>query len=97
MALVGCIGQIQGPFSAGEELLQRIKSGATSVTGVKCKLGIQTDIMVPGTDKESIVLINNEEVMMGRSGIYETDDLITLKSLKFKFDAPEDTIIDYAY
>lgn len=97
MALIGWVGQIQGPFSAGEELLKRIKSDATSVSGVKVKLGIQTDIMVPGTSQESIVLINGEEVMMGRSGIYETDDLITLKSLKFKFDAPADTIIDFAY
>lgn len=97
MALIGYIGQLQGPFSAGEELLQRIKPGATSLAGVKCKLGIQTSIMVPGTSQESIVIINGTEIMMGRSGVYETDDLITVKSLKFKFDAPAGTIIDFAY
>lgn len=94
MAYLGIVGQIQGPFAAGENLYSKIVNGR-AIDGT-VNIGIQSDVMVPGTDLETTIILNGEEVVLGRSGIYEVQDLY-LESIAFKYDAPPDTLIDFSF
>lgn len=81
----GRLGQLLGPFSPGEEIINLI-SADTKTKNVK--LGIQTTI-------DTIVLINGESIQIGRTGIYELDEIMNISSIIFPNGAPENTIIDY--
>lgn len=81
----GRLGQLLGPFSPGEEIINLI-SADTKTKNVK--LGIQTAI-------DTIVLINGESIQIGRTGIYELDEIMNISSIIFPNGAPENTIIDY--
>ena len=89
----GRIGQVLGPFD-GSDLLA--PDGAISKYTVEetdpliIKLGIQATV---GT----IVKINNRDIKIGKTGIYELDEVVTVKSLSFPYGADEETIVDFVY
>ena len=94
MKLNGRVGQVLGPFIAGEDLIA--KGGAISeftpeVTKPNLyKLGIQAS---PGT----IVLVNSKTIKVGKTGIYELDEVVNITSLIFPNGGDEDTIVDFVY
>lgn len=94
MVLNGRIGQVLGPFEANIDLLadnQAIGSlTPESTRPVLYKLGIQTEA---GT----IVMLNDIPIKIGKTGIYELDQVVNVKSLVFPEGAPENTIIDFVY
>lgn len=92
--LNGRIGQVVGPFTAGVDLLNdNAPIGAfTPETSrpVLYKLGIQA---TEGTR----ILVNNVNVKVGKTGIYELDNIVEIKNLVFPDGADDDTIIDFVY
>lgn len=90
----GHIGQVLGPFVAGQDLLA--EDGPIGLftpekeRPVLYKLGIQAT-------KDTIVSINNTLIKIGVTGIYELDDLIRITELSFPYGADEHTIIDFIY
>lgn len=94
MRLNGRVGQVLGPFEAGTDLIA--PGGAIDLFTPETtrpninKLGIQTS---PGT----VVLINDVSIKIGRTGIYELDETVNVKSLIFQDGADADTIVDFIY
>ena len=92
--LNGRIGQVVGPFTAGVDLLNdNAPIGAfTPETSrpVLYKLGVQA---TEGTR----ILVNNVNVKVGKTGIYELDNIVEIKNLVFPDGADDDTIIDFVY
>lgn len=92
--LNGRIGQVLGPFDAGVDLLA--DGGAISdftpesSAPIIKKLGIQT---VAGT----IVKINDVDIKIGVTGIYELDYRVDVTSIIFPDGANSDTQIDFVY
>ena len=93
MILNGRVGQVLGPFGT-EDLLA--PEGAISVftpettPPVLSKLGIQAAI---GTR----VKINNVIIKIGKTGIYELDEVVAVESLIFPDGADDNTIVDFVY
>jgi hypothetical protein len=91
--LNGRIGQVLGPFDATDLLSEQ---GAISTftpetsAPILRKVGIQA---ATGT----IIRINNAEIKIGKTGIYELDDIVEIKHLIFPEGADEDTIVDFVY
>lgn len=94
MTLNGRVGQVLGPFDAGVDLLA--DGGAISdftpetTLPILYKLGVQT---TAGT----IVRINGVDIKVGKTGIYELDEVVNVKSLIFPNGADKDTIVDFVY
>lgn len=92
--LNGRIGQVLGPFNAGADLLdngQAIGNFTPETTRpILIKLGIQAAI---GT----IVEINGVQIMIGKTGIYELDNTVDIKTLVFPNGADGSTIVDFVY
>lgn len=90
----GRLGQVCGPFAAGEDLLA--KGGAIDVFTQESslpkilKLGIQAPV-------DSYVSINNVNIKIGKTGIYELDYRVIVKSLSFPNGADETVIVDFVY
>ena len=90
----GRLGQVVGPFAAGQDLLA--KGGAIDLftsenTAPKLlKLGIQAPV-------DSYVSINDVNIKIGKTGIYELDYRVVVKSLIFPNGADETVIIDFVY
>lgn len=90
----GHIGQVIGPFEAGADLLA--DDGPIGVLTpekerpVIYKLGIQTDV---GT----IVQINDKQIKIGKTGIYELDQIVKITNIIFPNGASQDTLIDFIY
>lgn len=90
----GRIGQVVGPFAAGEDLLA--KGGAIdaftmeNTAPVILKLGIQAPV-------GSYISINNVNIKIGKTGIYELDYRVEVKSLSFPDGADESVIVDFVY
>lgn len=80
-------GQLKGPFTAGDELFVKIQEDAAIPVSFVKHLGIQAD-------EGSIININNKNIEIGKTGIYEIGNT-EIKSLIFIQDMPENTIIDY--
>lgn len=93
-SLNGRVGQVLGPFPAGQDLLGEggaISEFTPEVTRpVLIKLGIQTE---PGVN----VQINDVNVKIGKTGVYELDGLVAVKSLIFPNGASADTQVDFVY
>lgn len=93
MYLNGRIGQVLGPFDNTDLLSEK---GAISIFTPEAtrpilhKLGIQTE---PGT----IVEINGVEIKIGKTGVYELDEVVSIRSLSFPNGANENTIVDFVY
>jgi len=92
--LNGRLGQVSGPFTANVDLLddyQAIGSFTPETTRpILTKLGIQTE-------EGTIVQINSISIKIGKTGIYELDNIVDVKSLIFPNGASADTIIDFVY
>ncbi len=92
--LNGRIGQVLGPFNAGVDLLEDNAPIGTftpeTTRPILYKLGIQTD-------EGTIVEVNNVPVKIGKTGIYELDNIVDIKKLVFPNGAPANTIIDFVY
>lgn len=92
--LNGRIGQVTGPFSAGVDLLNdNAPIGMFTPETTKpilYKLGIQAE-------EGTIVEINGVSVKIGKTGIYELDNVVDVKTLIFPNGADADTIIDFVY
>ena len=90
----GRLGQVCGPFAPGEDLLA--KGGAidlfTKETNLPqiLKLGIQAPV-------DSYVSINDVNIKIGKTGIYELDYRVVVTSLSFPNGADESVIIDFVY
>lgn len=81
------MGQLVGPFSANEELYDKvIEDAGTAILHIK-HLGIQAEV-------STIIFINGEEREIGKTGIYEIGNT-EVTSLYFKEDMDKNTIIDY--
>lgn len=94
MILNGRVGQVLGPFDANVDLLA--EGGAISdftpeaSAPIIKKLGIQTEV-------GNLIEINGVQIKIGKTGIYELDNIVAIKSLKFPNGANADTIIDFVY
>lgn len=92
--LNGRIGQVLGPFDADVDLLddgQPIGNFTPETTRpILLKLGIQAL-------EDTVVKINGVPIKIGKTGIYELDYVVNVKSLIFPDGADEDTIIDFVY
>ena len=92
--LNGRIGQVLGPFAANIDLLNdNAPIGAFTPETTKpvlYKLGIQAS-------EGTIIKINNVPVKIGKTGIYELDNIVDVKTLVFPNGADENTIIDFVY
>lgn len=97
MYLNGNVGQVLGPFPAGEDLLAEggiimtLVSKNTNSEKIELrKMGIQA---VQGT----IVKINGMDIKLGKTGIYELDETVAIKSLIFPNGANANAIVDFIY
>lgn len=89
MGVNGYVGQLKGPFKANENLIDLIINEATIKIKYIKYLGIQASI---GT----IVVINNIETEIGKTGFYEVGNLDTqINSLYFINPTDENVILDY--
>lgn len=92
--LNGRIGQVIGPFVKNVDLLednQPIGAFTPETTKpVLCKLGIQAN-------QGTLIRVNNTQVKIGKTGIYELDNVVDIKELVFLTDTDSDTIIDFVY
>ena len=94
MKLNGRVGQVLGPFAAGEDLIA--EGGAISDFTPETtkpnlyKLGIQAS---PGT----MVEVNHKPIKVGKTGIYELDVVVNITSLIFPNGADDSTIVDFIY
>lgn len=107
MGLNGYQGQLRamdqpnGYFPANQELFTLIQNDASSVITIDCikRIGIQTSPVIINEQntlvtKNAVVLLNNKEIQIGSTGLYETDE-VEITSIKFKYNSSKDTIIDY--
>lgn len=83
------MGQIDQTFAAKEDIIPLIRK-QDNIVDYKglLKLGIQTN---PNT----IVYINNKRIRIGKTGIYELDYTVAIKSLYFEEETT--ALIDYVY
>lgn len=94
MRLSGRLGQVVGPFTVGKQLFD--DDGAIgaltpeTTRPILFKLGIQAE---PGTT----MLINNKAIKVGKTGIYQLDEVINITSLKFTSETDENTLVDFCY
>ena len=94
MKLNGRVGQVVGPFTANQDLLAEggpISDFTPETTKpVLNKLGIQAEA---GTEVE----INGATIKIGKTGIYELDQVVSVTSLIFPDGGDSDTIVDFVY
>lgn len=92
--LNGRIGQVIGPFNANIDLLENnAPIGAFTPETSKpilYKLGIQAE-------EGTFVKINDVVIKIGKTGIYQLDNVVDIKKLSFPNGADENTIIDFIY
>ena len=78
--LNGRIGQVSGPFTANVDLLddnQAIGVFTPETTRpILLKLGIQSE-------EGTVVQINGANIKIGKTGIYELDNVVAIRSLIF--------------
>ena len=87
MGANGYTSQLVGPFTANEELYDRIVAAAAQPILYVSHIGIQTDI-------KNYIFINGKEYEIGKTGIYEIGN-IEITSIYFAQDTDENSIIDY--
>lgn len=92
--LNGRIGQVLGPFTANIDLLEdNAPIGVFTPESTKpilYKLGIQAK-------EGTIVQVNDVNIKIGKTGIYELDNIVNINKLVFPNGAEADTIIDFVY
>lgn len=94
MVLNGRVGQVVGPFAANLDLLDdNAPIGAftpETTRPILYKLGIQAPV---GT----VVEVNDAVIKVGKTGIYELDNVVDVKKLVFPNGADNTVIIDFVY
>ena len=92
--LNGRVGQVVGPFTANTDLLDdNAPIGAFTpekTRPILYKLGVQAP-------EGTYILVNNANVKIGKTGIYELDNVVEVKHLVFPNGAGADTLIDFVY
>lgn len=90
----GYIGQIRGPFSSSDRI---------NFNNHLIKLGVfigEKDFMAYPPDGFKIQITDTAGtqtiIRLGREGIYELDEVISLGSISFPLGAPASLVIDYA-
>lgn len=85
----GHVGQIDQAFAAKEDIIPLIrkKDNIVDYKGL-LKLGIQAE---PNT----IMYLNGQRIRIGKTGIYELDYTVAIKSLYFEADTT--ALIDYVW
>lgn len=92
--LNGRIGQVIGPFEQNIDLLS--DQGAIgaftpeSTRPILTKIGIQAE-------KGTTFKINDVNLRIGKTGIYELDNVVEIKKLMFTSATNENTLIDFVY
>lgn len=90
----GHIGQVFGPFEVNKDLLD--DDGPIGILTpekerpVLYKLGIQAQ-------EGTLVNINNTAIKIGKTGIYELDDVLKITSIIFPQATSATTIVDFVY
>lgn len=91
-------GQIYGPFSANQELMDLIAEQCVSVPKYIKHLGVQTEthnvLIYPNTLLEMIIDGKKQTIEVGKTGIYEIGNT-KITSFKFLNDRDNNTIIDF--
>ena len=87
MGVNSCTSQLVGPFTANEELYNRIVAASAQPILYVSHIGIQTDI-------RNYIYINGKEYEIGKTGIYEIGNT-EITSIYFAQDTDENSIIDY--
>lgn len=101
----GYLGQIKGPFLAGQNVLEDFYSN-NNTTSEKLKFGISIDekdllpfgdeINYPTGLSFSVEGPNSSSlIQMGRTGMYESDDAVQISRIIFSSDVPESVIINF--
>lgn len=93
MYLNGRIGQVLGPFDSHDLLAEggAISAFTPEVTKpTLTKLGIQAEV---GT----LIRINGVDIKIGKTGIYELDETVSIQSLSFPNGTDENAIVDFIY
>lgn len=91
--LNGRLGQVLGPFDSTDLLANggAISSFTPETTRPRLrKLGIQAPV-------DTIIRINNVDIKIGKTGIYELEEIVDIISLSFPYGADETTIVDFVY
>ena len=96
---VGDVGQLQGPFGHGTNLIDRILPTA-SASMYKLKFGISIDpydfMLVPGLSFDFMGGDNvPKTIQIGQTGMYETDEPIYVSQLSFTTDTPPHVLLEY--
>ena len=93
MVLNGRVGQVCGPFDTTDLLSAEgaiSQFTPESTRPVLTKLGIQA---TTGT----IVEVNGVRIKIGKTGIYELDEVVAVKSIVFPQGADDTTLVDFVY
>lgn len=80
-------GQLKGPFSERQELMDLIKTDAAIDVVYVTHLGVQTETPY-------YISINGKQIEIGKTGIYEIGNT-EITSIIFEQDVDDNTIIDY--
>lgn len=91
-------GQIQGPFKANEELMNKIAEQCKTAPRYIKHLGIQTEtdniIINPNALVELTICGKDQTIEIGKTNCYEIGNT-KVTSIKFLEDKDNNTIIDY--
>ena len=92
MILNGRVGQVSGSFDKNKDLLDNEIREKTkkydSERPTLLKIGIQAP-------EGTVVILNDQEITIGKTGIYELDCIVPITSLKFKETTK--AIVDFVY
>jgi len=93
MYLNGRVGQVLGPFDSSD--LLDVGGPIFNLTPeeekpILRKLGVQAH---PGT----LIEVNGVTIRIGKTGIYELDEMVFIKSFLFPQGADGETIVDFVY
>lgn len=91
-------GQLQGPFKANEELMNRITEQCLTAPNYVKHLGIQTatdNVIINPNALVSLIICGKEQTIeIGKTNCYEIGNT-KVTSIKFLEDKDNNTIIDY--
>lgn len=86
----GTLGQVKGPFKAGENAIAAIGGEQT------LRFGISIDKKDFMSFKDDFIFnINGQEFHMSKACVYEVDESVSVSSIVFPNGAPESVIINY--
>lgn len=91
-------GQLVGPFSAGQELMDLISEQCASKPSYIEHIGIQSETHNVNIHPETLIEMKIsgqiQTIEIGKTGIYEIGNT-KITSIKFRNDRDNNTIVDY--